>query len=81
MAAVSGYLVNNVKSCDEALTLTLILLFFFLKKLSLNVLGWEFRDESFYLICFYVKILFVTIYTKEIHCFKVSKRKNIVLSV
>lgn len=28
MAAVSGYLVNNVKSCDDALTLTLILLFF-----------------------------------------------------
>lgn len=29
MAAVSGYLVNNVKSCDDALTLTLILLLFF----------------------------------------------------
>lgn len=32
MAAVSGYLVNNVKSCDDALTLTLILLLFFFKE-------------------------------------------------
>lgn len=81
MAAVSGYLVNNVKSCDDALTLTLIPLLFLLKKLSLNVLGWEFWDEPVYLICFYVKSLFVTMYTDMIHCFKFSKLNSVVLAV
>lgn len=81
MAAVWGYLGNNVKSCDDALTLTLILLPFFLKELSLNVLGGEFWDESFYLICFYVTSLFVTMYSNKMHCFKVLELNNVVLSV